>query len=149
VDIGKYIARQKTSTQLKKMKTSTRWKHGKAFESTLEQNVFNIDGDRKEGPNPKALLLSAIAACSGIDVVDILGKMRVSFSDLTIDVETEQTEEHPRVFKDIRILYKLKTTAENEDKVKKAIDLSLEKYCGVSAMLRKNSPIHYKLELLH
>ena len=131
------------------MKTSTRWKHGKAFESTLEQNVFNIDGDRKEGPNPKALLLSAIAACSGIDVVDILGKMRVSFSDLTIDVETEQTEEHPRVFKDIRILYKLKTTAENEDKVKKAIDLSLEKYCGVSAMLRKNSPIHYKLELLH
>ena len=129
------------------MKTSTKWKHDKAFESTLEQNVFNIDGDRKEGPNPKALLLSAIAACSGIDVVDILTKMRVPFSDLTIDVETEQTDEHPRVFKDIWITYKLKTGEENEDKVKKAIDLSLEKYCGVSAMLRKNSPIHYKLEL--
>lgn len=129
------------------MKTSTKWKHNKAFESTLEQNVFNIDGDRKEGPNPKALLLSAIAACSGIDVVDILAKMRVPFSDLTIDVETEQTDEHPRVFKDIWITYKLKTGKENEDKVKKAIDLSLEKYCGVSAMLRKNSPIHYKLEL--
>ena len=131
------------------MKTSTKWKHGKAFESTLEQNVFNIDGDRKEGPNPKALLLSAIAACSGIDVVDILAKMRVPFSDLTIDVETEQTDEHPRVFKDIWLTYKLKTAEENEDKVKKAIDLSLEKYCGVSAMLRKNSPIHYKLELLN
>jgi len=131
------------------MKTSTKWKHDKAFESTLEQNVFNIDGDRKEGPNPKALLLSAIAACSGIDVVDILAKMRVPFSDLTIDVETEQTDEHPRVFKDIWITYKLKTGEENEDKVKKAIDLSLEKYCGVSAMLRKNSPIHYKLELLN
>ncbi|HKO81931.1 MAG TPA: OsmC family protein [Chitinophagaceae bacterium] len=130
------------------MKTSTRWKHNKAFESTLEQNVFDIDGDRKEGPNPKALLLSAIAACSGIDVVDILGKMRVPFSDLTIDVETEQTDEHPRVFKDIWITYKLKAGEENEDKIKKAIDLSLEKYCGVSAMLRKNSPIHYKLELL-
>ncbi len=83
------------------MKTSTKWKHGKAFESRLEQNVFNIDGNRKEGPNPKALLLSAIAACSGIDVVDILKKMRMPFSDLTIDVETEQTDEHPRVFKDI------------------------------------------------
>jgi putative redox protein len=80
--------------------------------------------------------------------VDILEKMRVAFSDLTIDVETEQTTEHPRVFKDIWVLYKLKTAAENEDKVKKAIELSLEKYCGVSAMLRKNSPIHYKLELL-
>lgn len=130
------------------MKTSTKWKHDKAFESTLEQNVFSIDGDRKEGPNPKALLLSAIAACSGIDVVDILGKMRVPFSDLTIDVETEQTDEHPRVFKDIWVTYKLKTGLENEDKIRKAIDLSLEKYCGVSAMLRKNSPIHYKLELL-
>jgi putative redox protein len=107
-----------------------------------------MDGNRKEGPNPKALLLSAIAACSGIDVVDILEKMRISFSDLTIDVETEQTTEHPRVFKDIWVYYKIRTSEENEDKVKKAIELSLEKYCGVSAMLRKNSTINYKLELL-
>ena len=129
------------------MKTTTTWKHGQAFESQLEQNVFSIDGNRKEGPNPKALLLSAIAACSGIDIVDILQKMRVQFSDLVIDVEAEQTTEHPRVFKDIWITYKLNTVKENEDKVRKAIDLSLEKYCGVSAMLRKNSPIQYKLEL--
>ena len=129
------------------MKTTTTWKHGQAFESQLEQNVFSIDGNRKEGPNPKALLLSAIAACSGIDIVDILQKMRVQFSDLVIDVEAEQTTEHPRVFKDIWITYKLNTVKENEDKVRKAIDLSLEKYCGVSAMLRKNSPIHFKLEL--
>jgi len=130
------------------MKTSTIWKHDHAFESRLEQNVFHIDGNRKEGPNPKALLLSAIAACSGIDVVDILEKMRISFSDLTIDVETEQTDEHPRVFKDIWVTYKIKTGEENEGKLRKAIELSLEKYCGVSAMLRKNSPINYKLELL-
>ena len=129
------------------MKTSTTWKHDHAFESKLEQNVFHIDGNKKEGPNPKALLLSAIAACSGIDVVDILEKMRVSFSDLTIDAEAEQTEEHPRVFKDILVTYKIKTGEENEDKVRKAIDLSLEKYCGVSAMLRKNSPIKFKLEI--
>jgi putative redox protein len=130
------------------MKTTTTWKHDHAFESRLEQNVFNIDGNRKEGPNPKALLLSAIAACSGIDVVDILEKMRVAFSDLSIDVETEQTTEHPRVFKDIWVTYRMKTAPENEDKARKAIELSLEKYCGVSAMLRKNSPINYKLELL-
>ncbi|MGK2862501.1 MAG: OsmC family protein [Chitinophagaceae bacterium] len=130
------------------MKTTTIWKHDRAFESRLEQNIFQIDGNRKEGPNPKALLLSAIAACSGIDVVEILGKMKVDFSDLVIDVETEQTEEHPRVFKDIWITFKMKTDDKNEDKVKKAIDLSLEKYCGVSAMLRKNSPINFKLEIL-
>ena len=130
------------------MKTSTTWKHDHAFESKLEQNVFQIDGNRKEGPNPKALLLSAIAACSGIDVVDILEKMRVSFSDLTIDAEAEQTDEHPRVFKDIWVTNKIKTADENGDKVRKAIDLSLEKYCGVSAMLRKNSQINYKVEIL-
>lgn len=130
------------------MKTTTIWKHDRAFESRLEQNIFQIDGNRKEGPNPKALLLSAIAACSGIDVVEILGKMKVDFSDLVIDVETEQTEEHPRVFKDIWVTFKMKTDDKNEDKVKKAIDLSLEKYCGVSAMLRKNSPINFKLEIL-
>ena len=79
--------------------------------------------------------------------MDILQKMRVEFSDFVIDVESEQTEEHPRVFKDIHILYKIKTDPSQEDKVRKAIDLSLEKYCGVSAMLRKNSPIFYKLEI--
>ena len=130
------------------MKTRTTWKHDHAFESSLEDNKFAIDGHRKEGPNPKALLLSAIAACSGIDVVDILTKQRIEFSEMVIDVETEQTTEHPRVFKDIHILYKIRTATENESKVRKAIDLSLEKYCGVSAMLRKNSPIHYKLELI-
>lgn len=130
------------------MKTTTIWKHDHAFESRLEKNVFHIDGNRKEGPNPKALLLSAIAACSGIDLVDILQKMRVTFSDLTIDVETEQTTVHPRVFKDIWVTYKIRTDHKNEEKVRKAIDLSLEKYCGVSAMLKKNSPINYKLELL-
>ncbi|MCR6719428.1 MAG: OsmC family protein [Chitinophagaceae bacterium] len=130
------------------MKTSTTWKHDHAFESRLENISFNIDGNRIEGPNPKALLLSAIAACSGIDVVDILGKMRVELTGMEVDVESEQTEEHPRVFKDIHVLYKVKTDPANEDKVRKAIDLSLEKYCGVSAMLSKNSPIHYKLEIV-
>ncbi|HNA97540.1 MAG TPA: OsmC family protein, partial [Chitinophagaceae bacterium] len=91
--------------------------------------------------------LSAIAGCSGTDVVDILTKMRVDFSDFKIEVEADQTEEHPKVFKDIHVLYKMKTDVENEDKVRKAIDLSLEKYCGVAAMLQKNSAISYSLLL--
>jgi putative redox protein len=80
--------------------------------------------------------------------VDILKKMRVKFSDFTIETKAAQTEENPKVYKDIYITYKLRTKKENEEKVKKAIDLSLEKYCGVSAMLSKNSPIHYQLEII-
>ena len=129
-------------------KTVTIWKQEHAFTSHLGHNSIEIDGSRKNGFGPKALLLSAVAGCSGIDVVDILQKMRVEFSALEIDVEADQTEEHPKVYKDIYITYKVKTDPGNEDKVRKAIDLSLEKYCGVSAMLKKNSPVHYKLEIL-
>lgn len=126
-------------------KTITTWKKGYQFEADHEGNKIQIDGSTENGHGPKALLLSAVAACSGIDVVDILTKMRIVVSDLVIEVEADQTDEHPKVFKDIHIIYKLKTDRENEDKVRKAIDLSLEKYCGVSAMLRKNSAIDYEL----
>ena len=124
------------------MKTITTWKTGQAFQSTQGDNRIDVDG---KGFSPKALLLTGLAACSGIDVVEILEKMRVPFADLTIEAETEQTDGQPRVFKDIRLHFVVTTAAENRDKVVKAIDLSLEKYCGVAAMLRKHSPIDYSL----
>jgi len=132
------------------MKTSTKWKHDGVFESRQEgnDNTITVDGNRIEGPGPKSLLLSGLAGCSGIDIVDLLKKMRVDFSGLLIDAEADLTAEHPKVFKDILITYSIKTDPANESKVKKAIDLSLEKYCGVSAMLKKNSAIHYKLQLI-
>jgi putative redox protein len=127
------------------MKTTTIWKTGKAFDSFKGGAKIEIDGSG--GFNPKALLLSGLAACSGIDVVEILEKMRVPFADLKIEVETEQTTEPPKVFKDIHINYIITTAEENSEKVKKAIDLSLDKYCGVSAMLRKNSKIDYTITI--
>ena len=127
------------------MKTITIWKKLHEFESKQDQNTIQLDGNKENGFGPKALLLAGLAGCSGVDVVDILEKMRVDFSSLVIETEAEQTEEHPKVFKDILITYKIKTVRENEEKVKKAIELSLERYCGVSAMLKKNSPVNYKL----
>ncbi|MEO7393598.1 MAG: OsmC family protein [Chitinophagaceae bacterium] len=127
------------------MKISTTWKKNHEFVSMQDKNSINLDGEKKNGFGPKALLLAGLAGCSGIDVVDILQKMKVEFSDFSIDVDAEQTEEHPKVFKDILIIFRMKTAGENEIKVKKAIELSLDKYCGVSAMLRKNSNINYKL----
>ena len=127
------------------MKTVANWKKNHEFESKLKHNSIKLDGDKENGFGPKALLLSGLAGCSGIDVVDILGKMKVEFSKFSIEAEAEQTEEHPKVFKEILVTYKMKTAADNEEKVRKAIELSLEKYCGVAAMLRKNSAIQYKL----
>jgi putative redox protein len=128
-------------------KTITTWIKEHEFEASHEGSKIKIDGSNKNGHGPKALLLSGLAGCSGIDVIDILEKMRVDFSDFTIEVEAEQTEEHPKVYTDIYILYSLKTAAGNYEKVKKAVDLSLDKYCGVSAMLKKNAPIQYKIKL--
>ncbi len=125
------------------MKTVTTWKTAHRFDSV--QNNVKIEIDAKAGFSPKSLLLSGLAGCSGVDVVDILEKMRVPFADLVIDAKAEQTDDPPRVFKTIHLTFHVKTGEENRDKIKKAIDLSLEKYCGVAAMLKKNSDIQYEL----
>lgn len=127
------------------MKTTTIWKSGEAFDSFQGQAKIEIDG--RAGFSPKALLLTSLAGCSGIDVVGILEKMRVPFADLKIEVEAAQTQEHPKVFRDIHMNYIIKTAEENRDKVKKAVDLSLDRYCGVSAMLKKNSKIGYTITI--
>ena len=132
------------------MKTITNWKQGMTFESHLNQHTINIDttikgGGADTGFNPKALLLSALAGCTGMDVVSILNKMRVKFSNLEIEVNADQTDDEPKVFKDFNIIYRLKTDPSNKDKIRKAVDLSMDKYCGVSAMLLKHAPIFYKI----
>lgn len=127
------------------MVTTTTWKGGQAFKSTYKTAGIEIDGSK--GFSPKALLLSGLAGCAGVDVVMILEKMRVPFASLEIEARTEQTETPPRVFKDIHLLFRVQTEEENRSKVQKAIDLSLEKYCGVAAMLQKNSSIFYTIEI--
>lgn len=126
------------------MKTTTTWKSGEVFEHHYKHGTIETDSN---GFSPKALLLAGLAGCSGIDVVMILEKMRVPFANLQIEVETEQTDTQPKVFKDLRMKFTITTDDENRDKVIKAIDLSLEKYCGVAAMLQKHSAIHYTLDL--
>lgn len=135
------------------MKTTTTWLHDMAFDSELEGHTIHIDGGRDEndhrlGFGPKALLLSGLAGCSGIDVAEMLKKMKVSFSKLQITTEAETVDTDPKVFKDITIIYATDVQPDDEPKLKRAVELSLDKYCGVSAMLKKNSAIHYRVELL-
>jgi putative redox protein len=127
------------------MKTITNWIREEEFESRHEDQLVKMDGNKKNGASPKSLLLSGLAGCSGIDVVDILRKQKIRIHHFEITVETEQTETHPKVFKDIKITYRIKAEPADENKVRRAISLSLEKYCGVSAMLRKHSDISHML----
>lgn len=135
------------------MTTNTIWNTDMAFESSYDGHSISLNGrsdndGRRLAFSPKALLLSGLAGCSGIDVVEVLQKMRVQFTKLAIKTSSEQTDEHPKVFKDIFIEYQIDAAPADEDKVKRAVDLSLEKYCGVAAMLKKNSKIIASVKLV-
>ena len=121
-----------------------------AFESQLGNHVVRMDttpelGD-DSGASPKQLLLAGLAGCTGMDVASLLKKMRVPFENFEMDVEADLTEEHPIVFSEIRLKYIFWGENLDKAKVEKAVNLSKDRYCGVSAMLKKNSPIEYSIE---
>lgn len=130
----------------------TTWTGEDFFDSIVEGHTVRIDfrpeREQSQAPSPKRLLLSGLAGCSGADVVSLLRKMRVPFTGLEIEVEADLTEEHPKVYSAIRMVYKVYGENLAEDKIEKAVRLSQEKYCGVSAMLEKTAKIDWKIELL-
>ena len=136
------------------MKVTTSWIEAFAFDATSDNgHTVRIDttkdgGSLDSGMSPKKMILAALCGCSGMDVVDILNKMKVPFSQLKITAIAEQTEEQPKVFKSIDMVYSCKVNKENEDKLNRAISLSHEKYCGVSAMLLKHCSINYTVQLI-
>jgi putative redox protein len=127
---------------------------GMSFSTDISGHEIIIDatdehGGNNKGPRPKHLLLKSLAGCTGMDVVSLLKKMRVEFSDFSIDVKGELTEEHPKYYHTITLEYKVKL-ADKEDQAKfeKAVNLSQDRYCGVSAMLSKAAEIKYHFTYL-
>jgi len=91
----------------------------------------------RRGPSPMQATLLATMACTASDVVLILRKERVPFTALEIEADAERAKEDPRVFTKIRLHYRVRGTNVKESAVKRAIDLSSEKYCSVGIMLRR------------
>jgi putative redox protein len=106
-----------------------------------------IDGDNAEGPGPMLTLLLAAAACTGSDVVVVLKKMRVPFSALRIDVSAVRRETEPRRYVSLHLDYSITGPGIDPAKVRRAIDLSLEKYCSVIHSLASDIAITYALSL--
>ncbi|HPE58549.1 MAG TPA: OsmC family protein [Bacteroidales bacterium] len=133
-----------------KNKVSINYTEDMAFEATVNNHKIIIDADESvggndRGPRPKALTLVSLGGCTGMDVVSILKKMRVDFEKLDIDVEAELTEEHPKYYHKIKIIYKFKGNDLPMDKLEKAVTLSQDRYCGVTAMLSKAAEIDYEI----
>lgn len=94
-------------------------------------------------PTPMELLLISLGGCTGMDVVSIMRKMKIDFKSVEIEIKGERASEHPKVYKKIELVYKVKGKNVPEDKVKKAVELSQERYCSISAMLKPTVDISY------
>jgi putative redox protein len=122
---------------------------GAAFTTLLNGHAITTDMDhgdgQNKGPRPKALMLVALTGCTGIDVVGILNKMKVVFSDLRIDVQADLTDEDAAVYHNVKLFYHIKVAPEDRAKVEKAVALSMDKYCGVTAMFKKFATVEREI----
>ena len=124
-----------------------------SFDINQDDHHFTVDGDKNfggegKGPTPKGLLISGLVGCTGMDVASILRKMKIIYKKLELVAETEYTEVHPKVFKEITLKYFIEGDSNIDTaKVKRAVDLSMTTYCGVTEILRKNSDISYIIYL--
>ena len=118
------------------------WKEGMHFEINALGGMVDTDaaddfGGKGKGIRAKSLMLSAIAGCTGIDVLSIINKMRIELNDFYIEVKGNLTEDHPKIFDTVHISYYFVGNDLDEEKIIKAVNLSFDKYCGVIAMFKK------------
>jgi len=136
-----------------KSEVNIKWLGNMAFEGEVGGHKIILDaapesGGENKGARPKPLMLLALAGCTGMDVVSILKKMRVEFEDFQIFVEGDLTGEHPKYYQSMKVIYQFKGKDLPMDKLEKAVSLSEEKYCGVSALYKKAIPVSFEIKVI-
>ncbi len=133
---------------------SCTWNSAMAFTASVEGHEIKLDaaeafGGKNAGPTPKPLLLVSLAGCTGMDVISILRKMREPVTWFNVRVQSELTGEHPKTFTNIKLIYEFKASDGLKDEnVRKAVVLSQDQYCGVSAMLKKATSVDFEIVYL-
>ncbi len=135
-----------------KQELSMNWLEDMAFETEVNGHKLYIDahdkvGGKDRGPRPKPLMMVALAGCTGMDVVSILKKMKVEFDSFNIGIEAEMDDEYPKPYKSMKIIYSFRGKDLSESKIEKAVNLSQEKYCGVSANFRDSMKLDYEIRI--
>jgi putative redox protein len=132
--------------------TVLRWiPDGKRFISTdsTGHSIVISTSDENIGMKPSELILSALAGCTSVDVVEILAKKQTPLSHLEVVVTAEQDADPPWTFRKIHLNFKLKGEGLTEKNVQQAIKLSEEKYCSVAATLRGVAEITTQFTILN
>ena len=127
------------------------WQGKMMFQSTGPGGSVMLDaeagvGGEGKGMRPKALMLTALAGCTAMDVASLFTKMRAEPDDFKILIEASLTEEHPKYYDDVTIVYQFWGSDLKKDKLEKAIDLSLTRYCGVTEMFRRFANVKHRVE---
>lgn len=125
---------------------------GMAFDVELNGHHFTLDAEEEfggtdRGPRPKDLLLSSLAGCTGMDVVALLRNRKMPFETFTVTADADLTDEHPKIYSAIRLTYSFTGHDLDGRKIAKAVALSMERYCGVTAMLQKAAMISHTILL--
>ena len=134
---------------------TTKWLGGMAFESdnpsghTIKIDVDAENGGENSGLRPKALMLSSLAGCSGLDVASLMKKMKLEVRAFEIQTEANLTDEHPKFYDAVTISYHFFGSNLVEDKLQKTVDLSVERYCGVMGMFRQFAKLEIKTFFHH
>jgi putative redox protein len=132
---------------------NVKWMGDMAFEAAIREHRIIMDanadsGGHNNGPRPKPLLMASLAGCTGMDVMSILKKMKVEVKDLNIRVEGIIAEEHPKIYTSIHLIYEFQGENMPMDRLHRAIELSQEKYCGVSLSLQKAMPVTWEIKIM-
>jgi putative redox protein len=130
------------------MIASVEWKQGTIFDGRSHSGhsiVFDVSAEHAAGVSPMEAVLTALCACTSMDVVSILEKKREPLTGLIVSADAEQAASPPRVFTRIHLTYRVRGKVANKA-AEDAVALSKNKYCSVSKMLEKASEIHYSIE---
>lgn len=132
---------------------NTKWLDNMSFEWEINgfKTVIDADasvGGSNKGPRPKLFMLAALGGCTGMDVISILSKMKVEVDYFNVKVEGELTEEHPKHFTSMHVIYEFRGNNLPLDKLERAVSLSEEKYCGVSAVYKKALSLTHEIKIL-
>ncbi len=102
-------------------------------------------GGKNRGPRPKPLMQLSVAGCTAMDVISILYKMRVDVEEFNVHVDGELTEEHPKHYSKMHLIYEFKGKNLPYAKLEKAVKLSQDRYCGVSYLYKKIMELTYDI----
>jgi len=132
---------------------NSEWKGDLSFQADVDGHKVMMDtsieaGGNDSGSSPKKLMLVALSGCTGMDVVSILKKMHVEIEKCNIEVQGDVSDEHPKRYTKMHVIYKFTGKNLPMDKLQKVVSMSEETYCGVEALYKMAIQVTSEIQVI-